>query len=453
MKQVNNMNERELDRAKVETYKRVVTFARDAVEKQRGILLEKINETENTINSLLASGANFNSLKVGKLEEDNKRYNKLLEKINKDLDFLNDIIHRIEREVMNCIDPVKKRLELEKLNHDLSDISFVTNDTSKDTRMREIENEIENVKRTYDRRIRNELDSIKRRELGIERERKINNHNDRISKLNMYANLNPTERATKIQSINDSIAALSGQPEKSYEEQLEDVILIVKPLFNKYENTYGGENVEVKEYGGESMFKFIMKSTDTYAKLGIKVDKLEQSLQAVNSDRQSKNKVKYDTNQHSKLLIRSRNQTLPYRLRDMNKKQVSIKNEQKIVMLRREQLIEKKNRKLSKLEAKSEQLKEEANRRINGNAVTKKIRAVNSFRKKFKAWRTDVRINVLKKKPILLANSNLILLKEELKDSIFRKSVDSNGNIDYRPWQERALERIEEKEEKKGKKF
>ena len=447
------MNERELDRAKVETYKRVVTFARDAVEKENNILLEKIQELEDNYNQLLASGANFNSSSVRSIEENIRKNKKLQEKTKKDLDLLNDIISRIERDVMNCIDPIKKRLELEKLNKLIDDINFVHDNVSRDTRMREIEREINNVKNTYDRRIMTERDSIKRRDLGSEREQKLNNLKDRASRLNRYVGLNITDRTNLIDSINRDIANLNSKPSKSYEEQLEDTILIVKPLFTNYENNYGGQDVTVKEYGGESMFKYIMKSTDTYAKLGSKVDKLEQSLNAVNSNRASKNKVIYDTHQHSKLLIRTPNQVLPYRLREMRQKQISVQNEQKIVMIRRQQIIDKKNKKLSKLEAKSKQLRVEANRKTARNVVTKKIESVNSVRKRFKAFRTDVRIGLLRKKPIFLANHHLILLKEEFKDSLLRKSTDKNGNIDYRPWQERALERIEKKDEKKWKRF
>ncbi len=451
-KQVNNMNERELDQAKVETYKRVVEFARDAVEKQRGILIGKISETENALNNLLSIGANFNKYEVRKTEENIRKNQSLLEKVERDLDYLNDIIQRI-RDVMNCIDPIKKRLELEKLNKLIEDINFVHDASSENTRLREIEREIENVKNTYNQRIMNEGDSIKRRDLGSERDQRINNLNDRASRLNRYVALNPSDRTSLIDSINNEITALNSKTAKTYEEQLQDTILIVKPLFKNYENNYGGQDVTVKEYGGESMFKYIMKSTDTYAKLGLKVDKLEQSLNAVNSNRLSKDKPIYDTHQHSKLLIRTPNQTLPYRLREMKQKQISIKNEQKIVMLRREQIIENKNRKISKLEARSEQLREEANRRTARNVVTKKFESANIIRKKFNAWVTDVRINFLKKKPIFLANRHLILLKEEFKDSILRKSTDKNGNIDYRPWQERALERMEEKNEKKWKRF
>ena len=168
---------------------------------------------------------------------------------------------------------------------------------------------------------------------------KLNNLKDRASRLNRYVGLNITDRTNLIDSINRDIANLNSKPSKSYEEQLEDTILIVKPLFTNYENNYGGQDVTVKEYGGESMFKYIMKSTDTYAKLGSKVDKLEQSLNAVNSNRASKNKGIYDTHQHSKLLIRTPNQVLPYRLREMRQKQISVQNEQKIPVGKRAHVV------------------------------------------------------------------------------------------------------------------
>ena len=447
------MNERELDRAKVETYKRVVTFARDAVEKEKNILIDKISQLERDLNNLLSMGANFNKYEVRKLEENIRKNNSLLDKVNKDLDYLNDILNKINREVLNSIDPIKKRIELEKLINSLDDIRFVTSAAARDTRLQELERELENTKRRFDQLIKNEGNAIKRRDLGVERKQNINNLNERINNLNGYIGLDPQQRSTKIQSINDEITNINLKQEKTTEEQLESVILIVKPLFKTYENTYGGEDVKVKEHGGESMFKYIMKSTDTYAKLGSKVDAMEQNLNAINGNRKSNAKVIYDTQQHSKLLIRSRNQTLPYRLREMKQKQISVMNEQKIVMLRRQQIIDKKNRKMSKLEAKVEQLNTETTRRTASNPVTKKLESANNMRKKFKAWRTGVQINLLKKKSIILSNSHLILLKEELKDSLLRKSTDKNGNIDYRPWQERALERMEEKEAKKGIKF
>ncbi|MBQ9013780.1 MAG: hypothetical protein IJ094_09585, partial [Bacilli bacterium] len=383
----------------------------------------------------------------------NRKYKKYLEKIKKYLDYLNDIINRINRDILSSIDPIKKRFEIEKLNQSISDINFVTDEASRDIKLDEIQRELENIERTYNQRIMNEGDFKKRRNLGIERENKINNYNYRIKKLNEYLSLNPTERADQIRIINDNISSLNSKTEKTYEEQLEDTILIVKPLFNKYENKFDGENVELKEHGGESLFKHIMKTTDTYAKLGSKVDKIEQKLNAVNSNRESKGKIKYDDDYSSKLIIRTPNQVLPNKLREMKRKQVSVMNEQKIVMLKREQIIDKRNRNMSKLEAKVEQLNTETTRRTASNAVTKKIESANILRKKFKAWRTGVRINLLKKTPIFLANSNVILIKEEIKDSLFRKSTDKYGNMDYRPWQERALERMEEKNEMKGKKF
>ena len=293
-KQVNNMNERELDQAKVETYKRVVEFARDAVKKQNDYLLQKIQELEDNYNQLFASGADFNSSSVRAIEEDIRNNKKLQEKTKKDLDLLNDILRRIERDVINCIDPIKKRFELEKLNKLIDDINFVHDGASRDTRMREIEREIENVKNTYDRRIMNERDSIKRRDLGSEREQKLNNLNDRASRLNRYVGLNITDRTNLIDSINRDIANLNSKTVKSYEEQLEDTILLVKPLFTKYENNYGGQDVSVKEYGGESMFKYIMKTTDTYAKMGNKIDEMEQKLSIVNAKNISKGKDAYD---------------------------------------------------------------------------------------------------------------------------------------------------------------
>ena len=438
------MNERELDRAKVETYKRVVTFARDAVEKENNILLEKIQELENTYNELLASGANFNSYNVRSIEENIRKNKKLQEKTKKDLDLLNDIISRIERDVMNCIDPTKKRLELEKLNKLIDDINFVHDNVSRDTRMREIEREIDNVKNTYDRRIMTERDSIKRRDLGSEREQKLNNLKDRASRLNRYVGLNITDRTNLIDSINRDIANLNSKTVKSYEEQLEDTILLVKPLFTKYENNYGGQDVSVKEYGGESMFKYIMKTTDTYAKMGNKIDEMEQKLSIVNAKNISKGKDPYDLNQRLKGEV-SKNQMLPYRIRDMKRKQASIHFEQRLIMLKRQNVIDKKNKKISKLEAKSEQLKKDSNIKTANNFVTKKIESLNSIRRKFKAMRIDLRINIMKKKPIFLLSNRAFLLKEQFKDEILKKSTDKYGNWDTRSWQERAIERMEDK--------
>ena len=443
-KQVNNMNERELDQAKVETYKRVVEFARDAVKKQNDYLLQKIQELEDNYNQLFASGADFNTSSVRAIEEDIRNNKKLQEKTKKDLDLLNDILRRIERDVINCIDPIKKRFELEKLNKLIDDINFVHDGASRDTRLREIEREIENVKNTYDRRIMNERDSIKRRDLGSEREQKLNNLNDRASRLNRYVGLNITDRTNLIDSINRDIANLNSKTVKSYEEQLEDTILLVKPLFTKYENNYGGQDVSVKEYGGESMFKYIMKTTDTYAKMGNKIDEMEQKLSIVNAKNISKGKDPYDLNQRLKGEV-SKNQMLPYRIRDMKRKQASIHFEQRLIMLKRQNVIDKKNKKISKLEAKSEQLKKDSNIKTANNFVTKKIESLNSIRRKFKAMRIDLRINIMKKKPIFLLSNRAFLLKEQFKDEILKKSTDKYGNWDTRSWQERAIERMEDK--------
>ena len=136
---------------------------------------------------------------------------------------------------------------------------------------------------------------------------------------------------------------------------------------------------------------------------------------------------------------------LPYRIRDMKRKQASIHFEQRLIMLKRQNVIDKKNKKISKLEAKSEQLKKDSNIKTANNFVTKKIESLNSIRRKFKAMRIDLRINIMKKKPIFLLSNRAFLLKEQFKDEILKKSTDKYGNWDTRSWQERAIERMEDK--------
>lgn len=455
------MNERELDQAKVETYKRVVEFARDAVEKELKKLENRRIEINGMIHRLENMGVRYNDKRIRELSLDLKRTNFLLEKENKDLNYLNSILNNFQTFILNYNDSYDIQMRKKELEDIIDDINLVRSDAEKNNRENDLNNIANVIKGQYETKIRNEKKQNKRSELAKEKNRILQSIEDRKNKLNIYVNMSDIERQAAITKLNSDISTLLSTPAKTSEEKLQDAILLIKPLFMKYNNTYGGENVEVKEVGGESMFKYIMKSTDTYSKIGDDIDKLESKLNSINSINKSKGKKEYFIGQELKGEV-SRKEMLPYRIRDMKNKQAMVKNEQKIVMLKRQQVIDKKNKKISNLEGKAKQLREEATFNNHNNPILKGIENVNSTRKKFKAWRTEVRIKALKKTPILLKSSRFILLTEELKNEFLRRStylydikneqgivIHKKGDMDYRMWQEQVLERMENEEEYK----
>lgn len=438
------MNERELDRAKAESYKRVVEIARDAVLKEKNKLEAKISELEQSMNTLISMGANFKSHSVKKAEDTLSRYKNLLKKANNDLNYLNNILNNLNNNVFNSIDPVERKIKLRDLRKELSDINYVVDNVTRDLRRQNLEDKKNRIKIIFDKRIRLETDPTKRSILSEYRNNEIKKLDNRINNLNKYSSCTDVQRQDYIDKVNDKINEIVNSPIKTYEEQLQDSILIVKPLFTKYKNNYAGSNEEVKQYNGESTFSYIMKSTETYAKLGNQIDQLESKLAAINAENKAKGKDLYDTKQQLKGEV-SRNQMLPYRIRDMQKKKAAINSEQRLIMLKRQQVIDKKNYQISRLESKSEQLKR---------------------RSAFKAriWVTDLKIKALKRKPIFLKTPRSIILSEKIKDSFLRKAafqqnvynengelIHKRGDMDYRTWQERAVERMEEENKERGK--
>lgn len=457
------MNERELDQAKVDTYKRVVNFAKSAVEKEISSLKGKIIQAENELRELRKKGIPMDGLLPMQLKEDLKRYKQLLSKTENDLNYLNDLLLRLENNVTSFIDPEEKNEKVSDLTEIKHDISLSFSETSRNRRIQDLNDEIDATINNYDGLIAAATTEQERKKLRNEQVKRIKKIESRIEEIKKYADVlkkikeNVTTKIKRdeaakeeslrmddatlnafitssvnaaisnkigadITEIDNKIASILAKPEKTSEEQLQDTILLVKPLFTKYKNKYGGTVREVDVKNGGTLFDHIMETTNTYAQMGDQIREMENTLAEINATNMSKGKPIYDTHQKLKGEM-TYYQELPYRLEAMRKKQSLVETQQKIVMLKRQEVIDKRNHKLSAMEAKSSQLRSSGEDK--------------------KADRLDKRIEKLSKKKIRLKSAENILFIEKMKVSWTHKATNEKGQIDSRTWEEEALDNIQ----------
>ena len=225
--------------------------------------------------------------------------------------------------------------------------------------------------------------------------------------------------ADEIEDLINNINAIRSNTSLSEEIKFERLNQIISPFFKEYENEYDSSFESVAIKNGESQFKKIIKTTSTYAKLSKKIDKLEQKAAVLSAKNISKG---------SKKLYRRQERTF-YKIRDLKNKQVAVKSKQKIIMLKRQEMINKKNVKISKLEARAE--------------------LYNKWGKSYLAAPLEAKIDQLKTKKVKVKAPGLLLLKERVIDFIKKKTFDENGNYDYRSWEERRATELEKKSGRK----
>lgn len=225
--------------------------------------------------------------------------------------------------------------------------------------------------------------------------------------------------ADLIEDLLEEINKIRSNASLSEEDKFENLNGLISPFFKEYENEYDNSFESVKINKGESQFKKIIKTTDTYVKLSKKIDKLEKKAAILSAKGISKG---------SKRIYRKQ-ENIYYKIRDLKKKQIAVKSKQKIIMLKRQEMINKKNLKISKLEARAELYR--------------------SRGKAYLASPLEAKIDELKSKEVRVKAPGLLLLKERIIDHIKKKTFDEKGNFDYRSWEERRTEELEKKSGRK----
>ena len=192
---------------------------------------------------------------------------------------------------------------------------------------------------------------------------------------------------------------------------------LLKPFFTTYKNEYDGTTVSFGVSGGESQFKKIMKQTEVYEKFGKEVDLLNAKLIKYQSTRRANNKP---TNAEE---IGIKNNIKRYK-----RKQAKAIGKQEVVMLRREAIIRKRNKKISRLEAKRDL------------EISKGRTAISD--------KLEEKITNLKSKKIRQMPANVILFTQYMSDFARRRHYDKKGNVDKRQWTDRRIEALQEKSRK-----
>lgn len=231
------------------------------------------------------------------------------------------------------------------------------------------------------------------------------------------------QKKNQIQKIQNSIISVESIIEEiknekisanTTSEKIKNIQGQMKNFFGVYKYKDQTLENEVDLQKGESQFERIIKDTDTYAKLSGKIDALNEKASLISLKMAAKGKE----------MSNSKQVNFDYKVKLLRNKQIRISSAQKIIMLKRQQYINKRNKKISKLEAKKTYFEaksdvgktEEYERKIN-NLRTKKIRGY---------------------------GAKTILLKQAF-IGLFHKKYDKDGNIDYRSWQERRLAALEKK--------
>ncbi len=190
-------------------------------------------------------------------------------------------------------------------------------------------------------------------------------------------------------------------------EEKEKVSKILKGFFTE------NDGVEIKK--GITDLRAVVKSTNTVKKINDKINRLNNELInrgiLTNLGSQKNKKDKKQSN-------------LEYKIYKLNKKKIKEESKQKIIMIKREEMIKKRNIKLSKL-------------------TQKYAKYVLEAKSQKKIDRLSKKLNKLKAKPIKLKSARRILFKEKI-ISLFTKK----GEYDFRSWSKR---RIDDYNKKSGK--
>lgn len=223
----------------------------------------------------------------------------------------------------------------------------------------------------------------------------------------------------EVELILNRIRKVREDPDIDEEKKFSKIQEITNPFFNSYENSYGAVDVTVDIKNGESQFKKIMKETDKYDKLSKKIEELEQKSAILTARNVIKTNLSYKEDMN----------VLNNKISKLKTKKIKENSKQKVIMLVRQEKIDKKNKKISKLEAKAKYAK--------ANAKPDKFKKINK------------RIEKLKNKNIFMMPAPVILFQQSVMSAFSESVFLSDGRLDERTWAERRIEDLEQKSHKK----
>lgn len=222
-----------------------------------------------------------------------------------------------------------------------------------------------------------------------------------------------------IENIISGVNSIITDPSLDDKSKNKQINNFVRAFFVNYNNLKTTNSiVDIKK--GESQFNEIMSKTKIYGKYQAQIDELEKQIQTIIGKRN------INVNNKESMLEKD----LKYRVGRLKNKQLSMSNQQKIIMIYRQNAISKRNAKVAKMDAKVQ------------TATTKG----HNVREKFYKWRLER----LKKKDVKVKSARSILFKERFIDFVTKVSrYDEHGNIDNRTWDQRRLDKIEKKSKRK----
>lgn len=202
-------------------------------------------------------------------------------------------------------------------------------------------------------------------------------------------------------------------------------------FLSNYSNVYEGKRHTYVVKKGKSQFAAIMESLEEYKNIQGKIDKVDKLVNQMAAKRLMKGNTVVGTNEQ---LHRDVGMKL------LRQKQMTEIYKQKIVMLERQRIIDKRNKKASKLEAaKDQSLINQAQHQAQGHTIRA---ALSGMRHTI----TDFRLQRLKKKKFKQKSATMILLKQEAIGRLSKlKKYNEIGNIDERSWAEKRVEALENK--------
>ena len=224
-----------------------------------------------------------------------------------------------------------------------------------------------------------------------------------------------------VERMQTQIARIQGNTALSDEQKQSAIESILNPFFAKYSNSYGGmtETVDVRK--GKSQFEQIMEGTETRIKLGEKIEELEKKSAILTAKNIAKGPKKPSKNPYEL----TKEDKLKYKIRDTRNEQKNEAAKQDLVMASRQDTIDKRNEKISKLEAQAKV--------ADANGNTKK------------ADRKRERIASLKTKKVKTSSGSVMMMKQHFVDFFTKTTYGADGNYDSRGWAERRIDAMDEK--------
>ena len=221
-----------------------------------------------------------------------------------------------------------------------------------------------------------------------------------------------------VQSLMDSVKSIIDDTTIDDKVKNASIKNKTREFFIQYNNSITTNSVvDIKK--GESHFKDVISKTKIYGKHQAQIDEMEAQIQEIIGERNIKG-IKKES------LVEK---DLKKRVSQLRKKQTTMSNQQKIVMIHRQSAISKRNAKVAKTEQK----------------LNTAIDKGHNLRQKY----YESRLESLKKKKVRVKSARSILFKEKFIAFITKRKYNEHGNFERRSWDKRRLDALEKKSKRK----